>query len=189
MHNRIAFTGRKRTGKDTAANALVKVGYTKLAFAKPMTDFMAQILLCRGVPHSEIARMIDGDLKEVSSPALNGKTPRYFLQSLGTSWGRGEMSPTFWVDTLLDNVKHTFQFPKQELITISDLRMPNEAEALRAEGFIIVKIVRNGVSADKHATETGPDQILADLTILNSARSAKEFEEQVRYVIRTAGFV
>lgn len=57
---------------------------------------------------------------------------------------------------------------------ITDVRFPNEAEAIRAAGGIVFKVVRPslGVSDDEHPSETSVDLIEADHTIINDGTLA-----------------
>jgi len=127
----IAFTGRIGVGKSLAAATLADQGYTRTRFAGPLKDMMRVLGLTD--------EHIEGELKEVPCPLLCGRTPRYAMQTIGTEWGRDIMGKDLWVNVWQYRV---LSMPDEALVTVEDCRFPNEAEAVRAVGGIIVRIVR-----------------------------------------------
>jgi len=73
----VAISGRKFSGKDTAAQALIDEGYVNVKFAAPLKLMLGELLKAQGVPAEEVERYIDGDLKEVPCDFLDftGSTP------------------------------------------------------------------------------------------------------------------
>jgi hypothetical protein len=64
----------------------------------------------------------------------------------------------------------------------TDLRFPDEANAVRDMGGLIVRIERPGleaIAASGHASETALDAIKPDLTIVNHFGSVKELQKYV----------
>jgi hypothetical protein len=116
---RIAFAGLMRSGKDTAVEHLIA---TKGGYIKKLAAPLYQIL--------EYAQDVAGFPKEKD---------RQFLQWVGTEWGRAK-DEDVWVDALIRQIE-TQDTPHP--IYISDARFVNEFEALRAAGFILVKINRD----------------------------------------------
>ena len=155
----IGLTGKKRSGKDTAAQALVARGYTQLSFAGPLKAMIRALLAWADYTPTHIDRMVDGDLKE--HVALEDKTARYLMQSLGTEWGREHVSPGIWVNLCIDKALRC------QNAVISDVRFSNEAEAIRKAGGKIVRISRPGCELnDSHASEQ-VDKIEPDFVIPN----------------------
>lgn len=66
-------------------------------------------------------------------------TPRKLLQLLGTECGREIIHPNIWVNALFNDYKPTPQYPYW---VITDVRFPNEADAIRERGGIIIKVNR-----------------------------------------------
>jgi hypothetical protein len=58
------------------------------------------------------------------------------------------------------------RFPK---VVISDCRFPNEAQAIKAQGGMIVRILRAGLTVDSHPSEQLVESIPADFTIENNS--------------------
>lgn len=158
----VGITGRKRSGKDTAAEGLAD--HTRLSFAAPIKLMIRALLVYRKCPEDLIERMLEGDLKEVPSPYLNGKTPRHAMQTLGTEWGRDLISEDLWVDAMIEVAND------HDLVVCSDVRFPNEVTQLRAAGGVVIRIFRpdRPVSDfDNHPSETQIDELDVDFEITN----------------------
>lgn len=142
MTRLIALTGLAGAGKSTVAKHLVAAhGYRVEKFAGPLKDML------RGLGLTE--RHIEGDLKEVPCGLLGGKTPRYAMQTLGTEWGRGLISPSLWADAWSSRAA-------AGRVVCDDCRFPNEADAVRRLGGVIIRVVRPGLaSTGGHASEAG----------------------------------
>lgn len=179
----VGLTGRKRSGKNTAALAYEAAGYTQMAFATPIKIMVIALLSYQGVDDETIGRMMDGDLKEVPTPFLAGRSPRHAMQTLGTEWGRKLMGEDIWIDML---VNASDQF---EMVVVTDVRFPNEVEALRKRCHAeIVRITRPGLPAgDGHASEAHIDTLEVDQDIVNDASSAEEFANTVARLLVDPG--
>lgn len=171
---RIAFTGLKGSGKDTAAEVFTRRGYANVKFATPLKKMLYAFYESVGVKGRFASRKIDGDLKEVPCPYLNGQTPRWAMQSLGTEWGRLQISSTLWVDSAQR------VFDQHHLIVVSDLRFENELEHLRKNGFVIYRIERSmDYERDLHASEQSILWMDVDHVLVNDFDSAEEFQEAI----------
>ncbi len=128
-------------------------------------------------------------------------SPRYALQQLGTEWGR-QCHENVWVDkgiriarSLLKD-KFLSYTPSVGVwaspisyqrvgVAFTDIRFPNEVEALRAEGAYLVRIIRPDVG-DKtvaaHASEAQQDDIPNEAfsAVVVNDGTIEEFEEKVR---------
>lgn len=177
----IGIAGRKRSGKDTAAIMLPR-GYRKLSFAKPIKAMLRTLLTARGASNQLVERMMEGDLKEITSPLLGGHTPRHAMQTLGTEWGRQCISGTLWVDTALNEALAT-----GECYVIPDVRFHNECDAIRAIGGVVIRVVRPGRPIgvlEDHASEQEIDELRVDHELLNDASTALGFEEKAAAFFR-----
>lgn len=168
----IGFIGAKRSGKDTAADYLVQVyGYTKLAFADPMRAMAEAINPIVGEDRdgyvsyaTAVARLGYEEAKD-RFPEL-----RRFLQVLGTEGVRGVLGDDVWVDHLAGRVEYLWATEGPDApVCVTDVRFPNEVEALQRRGFVIVRIDRPGFGGDDgHASETALAEFEPDLTLFNS---------------------
>jgi hypothetical protein len=136
----IGIAGPKRSGKTTLAEGLCKVfSLEHHSFAGPIRAFVANIL----------GYTLEGLELRKEEPVvwLDGKTPRQLMQTVGTEWGRVTVHDDLWVRSLLARVP-------AEGAVISDVRFPNEAEAILAAGGIVIQLSRPGTGeGDGHASE------------------------------------
>lgn len=145
--HRIAFGHKARVGKDTAAAHLIGMGFRRIAFA----DALYQ---CTGAIQSILGKPIEKD--------------RRLLQELGMLV-RHHYGANTWVDCAMASVLSN---PDAKWCC-SDVRFRNEADTLRKNGFLLVKIVRNEATAgddaaNAHASERELDDYDYDVVIENN---------------------
>lgn len=164
----IGLSGYARTGKDTVANYLVdNYGFTKVSFAQPMRD--ALYALNPRVNFSEYDEMqrlrdvIDAHGWDNYKETEYGTEIRELMQRLGTEVGREQFGQNFWVDQAMKLVA------QHDKVVLSDVRFPNEQEAIRNAGGLVWRIHREGVqAANGHASETALDNVHPDLNLMNN---------------------
>lgn len=155
----IGLTGLAGSGKDSVADALESNrGFVRVGFADPMKHFLADIL---GWDRQVLWG--PSELRNWRDPAT-GRTVREALHSLGTAWGRDMVHPDIWVRYLLRRVGEA-----GGNVVVSDVRMSNEAAAMRRAGAVMVRIVRPGLTPLNHITEQHADTIDVDRVILNNS--------------------
>jgi len=161
MPSRIALCGLAGSGKSTAADYFVsRHKYQRLSYAAPIKRMMRALLIEAGAGLLETIEMTDGKLKELPTPYLCGHSTRYAMQTLGTEFGRDIIGQDIWRRILLKKVA---EFPR---VVVDDLRFPNEAESLKENGFLIVRIIRAEAGTDfGHSSEW--QEFDVDLTITN----------------------
>lgn len=124
----IGICGAKRSGKTTLGNALSDaLDMPHTSFAEPMRSFVAAIL---GIDLDELERVKDEPVEW-----LDGVTPRHMLETVGTEWGRNMIHPDLWIRSAKHRVGNNG--------IISDVRFPNEADAVRDIGFLF-RVSREG---------------------------------------------
>jgi hypothetical protein len=162
----IGIAGPARAGKDTLARALIAafertgVVIEQRSFAAPIREFICQII-GTGLKGLE-------EVKEDPHPLLNGKSPRYAMQTLGTEWGRQLIGENFWCDLAL---ARAISARNDEGIgtVFSDVRFENEAAAVRQSGGVIIHIRRPGAGIQSsHASEVGVAHERNDFRFANS---------------------
>lgn len=82
-------------------------------------------------------------------------TPRLILQRLGTEGGREVIHPNLWINAAMagyDSEKHLWYF--------TDVRFPNELQAVKDRGGITIRLQRGGGNTGNHPSETGLDNSL-----------------------------
>lgn len=134
----IGLSGFAQSGKTTAANYLeVEYGYKRLHIAEPLRDMLRSLLFDMGMSGLDAHRYLEGAAKEEVIPCL-GVTSRHAQVSLGTEWGRNQISPDLWVNAW----KH--RAASVDAPMNDSVRFPNEERTIRdMDGFTIL-IVRPG---------------------------------------------
>lgn len=151
----LALSGPAGSGKSTAAAHLITKGYTLVKFAGPLKA------MCRAVGLDD--EHIEGSMKERPLDWLQDKSPRQFMQHLGTEFGRDCIGPHFWVGlwerAALDVLDQGGR------VVCDDCRFANEADAVRKLGGVVVRLVGRGGLAGGHASESMDWE--ADVTLQN----------------------
>lgn len=164
----IALMGKARSGKDSVAAELVaQHGYTRLAFADPLKEMALTIN-----PHIHMSYQVWTRLEPLVS-AIGWERAkddhpevRRLLQAMGQTVR--SYDPAFWVRALIRKTV-TVDGP----IVVTDVRYPNEHNALRRAGFDIVRITRPGAGTLAHESESALDEYPADATIPNDGTLAE----------------
>lgn len=161
----VGLSGWARSGKDTVADYLVaEHGYTKLSVASPMKEALYRLnprITVNDVVNTSLRVGIDvygwDGIKE-RSPDIRG-----LIQRFGTEVGRDMFGEDFWVDYALRNV------PDGSRVVVSDVRFPNEANAIKELGGTVWRISRDGVyAANDHISEHALDEYTFDGKLHNS---------------------
>ena len=164
LNIRVGFVGRLGSGKTTASEYLVKkYGFKRYSFATKLKAICAE--------------MYPDKFKD-------GAKPRELLQFIGTDAFR-KFDQEVWVKYLVRQISSE----NPPLAVIDDCRFPNEAEALRSLGFVIVRIERvdrqavgRGTGAETHASEMLVDSIHPDLVLSNDGTLA-DLEQKIDGII------
>lgn len=161
----VGFSGYAQTGKDTAASCLLEQGFVRGAFADKMKT--ALIALDPFIDSGRRLSEVDGAIIETpSGPILSEAAKRIpevrrLLQRLGTEAGRKTIGEDVWARALLDT-----GVPVK--LVISDVRFPNEADAIRALGGLVVRVERPGMGpVNDHESEVALDHYDFDAVIDN----------------------
>jgi hypothetical protein len=149
----IGLSGSAGAGKSTLAQAICDTSgmgfnpvYTRRCFAALLK------LFCSLLTGTHL-----GDQRYNKGKYLNdwGMTIGQMQQKLGTDAVRNNLHPDAWVIALMS------QYHPQDYWVIDDVRFPNEAQAIRDRGGILVRIVRpstvEGGRDHGHESETALD--------------------------------
>lgn len=175
----IAFTGKKRSGKTSVADALCNDTNVDAVFTK--INFKSA-LLRQAKEHFPEFLNAEAELYQVNVDQLLEQKPgsiRQFLQNYGTELFR-KQTPYYWTDKWLDSIIG------YNNIVVDDLRFLNEAEVIKNVGGIIIRIVRPslGEQGDTHASEMEMDSIVADYTIVGN--NIEDVIRQVKEIVYQA---
>lgn len=161
----IGLVGLPGNGKGMVAKRLAEAhGFRHMKMADTLKNMVRLMLADFGADEKTIERIIEGDLKELPSPFLNGKSGRWAMQTLGTEWGRDCISPSIWgdiwefkVSNLLDNMKD---------VVVDDVRFTNEQARVKKKGGFIVHVTGRSEAASSHPSDN-MDWMKEDYTIVN----------------------
>lgn len=177
---RILFgiNGKARSGKDTLAKVFLEAGFTRVAFADALKEATAVIT---GEP---VAFYHDDVHKELTIPHL-GVTRRKALQGVGNTM-RSVLGDQVWLlRALLPYDNH-----EMNLVVVTDVRYPNEAEAIRKRGGCVIRVLREGSGltgeASAHVSEQTLDDSLIDIEVLNDG-TIGELRHEGRKILEAQG--
>lgn len=161
----IGLSGYARSGKNTAAEVLVKhAGFTRLSFAGPMKEALYHLnpLITiggmRGVNLSSAIDNLGWEAVKDDSPEVRG-----LLQRMGTEVGREMFGEDFWVKQAMAEAK------KYENVVFSDVRFINEAQAIQSAMGEVWRIERPGITPpNNHISEHQLDTFAFNAIIRNS---------------------
>lgn len=142
----VGFSGKKGSGKSTAAQALADHGFYVHSFAAPIKSMIRMFLGAYGLSESQIAAAEKN--KEQAIDGI-GLPYRHLCQTLGTEWGRVQVHPDAWVVCAAQAVSGL------DDVVFDDVRMENEADFIRSAGGLVVHINRLDTKQDAHASERG----------------------------------
>ncbi len=161
------YSPAPQSGKSTVASLIGDEHQTiLLPMAGPLKHFASSLL--EQVGADPIFHLYNDKTAPIRQ--LPGQpTGRHLLQSLGTEWGRGLISPDLWVTLWIRSYERT---PRAgQIVLVDDVRFPCEAQAIHAAGGQMWKITRPGAdtSACGHSSEGGLEDWDFDAELINDA--------------------
>lgn len=158
----VGLVGYARSGKDTFAAGL---GYRRLAFADKLKAVAVAANPRFVVPvwthndeapyHYDLSEIVEEFGWEYAKSEVPGV--REFLQRLGTEAVRVHLGDNAWVEAAMGDYD-----PSQPTV-FTDVRFPNEVEAIRGRGGIIVRLTREGLKPPNvHVSEQLVETIVPD---------------------------
>lgn len=115
-------------------------------------------------------------------------TVREFMQKLGTEAMRDNLHTNIWVNALFSEYKSEFSRQAEDFVKkvsledmtkkrdnfeyhpnwcVTDMRFPNEYDAIKSRSGIVIRINRPGVPVNDHPSETSLDNFKFDYVINN----------------------
>jgi len=203
--HKLAFSGWMASGKDTVAlEAMRRLGEqepVRLSFADPIRDEVADLLRllregcgddsiaaamnCRPEQVAVVRGHLEGDLQSGVElhPRSRTESMRRTLQVWGTDVRRAQ-DPDHWVRASLKEADRNLQQGRSVYYT--DMRFPNEVEALRKAGFHTIRIrISRSTQAERLA---GRDQLAhrAD-ALLHPSETALDDYQNFHQIVENDG--
>jgi hypothetical protein len=171
----IGLSGYAKSGKDTVAEIIREIQPEKWEIKKFSGKLkqIASILL--GMPEHLFenqdfkSEMLGEEWWKNYGDFYHQTTVRDFLQLLGTDAIRNGLHTNAWVNALMADYKprKMDQYNPSNWI-VTDVRFPNEAEAIKDRGGVIIRIDRPGVEpVNAHPSEIALDNWDFDYKIAN----------------------
>ena len=167
----IGLAGKARSGKDTVASHLMRhYGFVRYAFADALRDAALAldpiidntVETIDGSPFLRFLRLSEVVEADGWEAAKEHPEVRRTLQNYGVAIR--EIQPEFWIDAAMAEADR-----ESRPVVVTDVRFPNEVEAIRARGGLFVRVTRPGVyGVNEHISEHAIDHIPADYTIHNA---------------------
>ena len=186
MTNIVAFAGRKQSGKTTCSEFIAKYfngviepfnGAKIYNFADPLKKDICMNIL--GLTYNQCYGE-DIDKNTLTDIEWEGKklNAREVMQFVGTNIFR-KMKNDVWSGATINKIRNE----TPNLAIIADCRFPNEVEAVKNAGGIVIKLTRNPYNSN-HESEVALDEINYsnsnfDLIIHNESLTIPEQNEVV----------
>lgn len=199
----IGLSGYARSGKDEAAKVLVnEFGFTRVAFADKLREVLyalnpivapsKELYFTRSKAVVNLQEVIDVYGWDNYKETEYGAEIRRLLQRLGTEAGRQTLWDSIWVDAALTG------HPEDARLVVTDCRFPNEAQAIKDRGGVMVRIKRHGPDGillgpatapdgTVHASETSLDDWSFDYTVMNDYDTVDKYHNHIRRFIDCYG--
>ncbi|MFD7677501.1 hypothetical protein [Streptomyces sp. NPDC060187] len=165
----VGLSGYARSGKNTAADALIQRGWRQAGYADKLKEFLYQVnpLIPGyfGAGNLRLRQLVDStgwDYAKTKYPEV-----RSLLQRTGTEAGRRVLGDDVWVEALYADHHDAAG------LVVTDVRFPNEAEAVAKRGGVMIRVERPGVGPTKdkhgraHISETALDDWPFDHVLVN----------------------
>ncbi len=179
----IGVAGLKRSGKDTVGRHFVSLGYEQRAFADPLKEMALAVdpvvTGCVGLDNplegprqrrlSQVVEAIGWERAKEEHAEV-----RRFLERLGTHGVRDTFGDDAWVD---------LAFPVERKTVFTDVRFPNEVDAIKSRGRgVVIRVVRPGVVSSGSRVETALDDV--DLPTVINDSTVEELWRRAENVVR-----
>lgn len=174
----VGLIGRAGAGKSTVAGHLEhEWAFENMAFADPI--FAMAMALFQDCGISENWAM-ERALKEKPTPVL-GISYRHVAQTLGTEWGRQVLGDDLWVRIAAHKVREAMALDLS--VVIGDVRFPNEAAWITAQGGVLVHVQRPDVERVRaHESESHVVTLPQHHTLINDGSVATLLDQVDRLV-------
>lgn len=179
----IGLTGYARSGKDTAAVALIeRHGFVRFGFADLLKKVAYDVAPYVETTPGRFERLPDVVDRLGWEKAKSFDDVRGLLQRLGTEGGRNNLGTNVWVEPVIRAAAAS-----TSPVVITDVRFSNEVDAVKGAGGLVVRVDRPGVSAvNAHASDAGIAGLSVDLTLANDG-TTDELHDKVSSLYRRIG--
>lgn len=191
----IGFSGRKQSGKTSAAEELLPVLgkcdassdhgllWARYSARKQMSTINDVAI----VNFADALKDIVGRLFDIPGKDLHGsdgrknrilpcgKSIREVLQIVGTDWFR-TLDPDYWVMQYDKTMRGTARVwgPDKWIILTADVRFPNEVHCIQQQGGHVIRLLRAPFAEDAHKSETALDDFEGFDAVIDNREMTEE---------------
>lgn len=193
----VGLTGYAQSGKDTAAGFLIERGWTRLAFADILRTSLYNLNpIVRGIPgwdesesgltqyavvsgYKRVQEIVDAHGWDYAKTQY--REIRELLQRFGTEVGRALYGENFWVEMAMRQIETApswqstggggWEQHEDHIVgnwVITDVRFPNECDAVHNAGGQVYRIDRGNAAVNTHASEMHVASMPVDGVIANN---------------------
>lgn len=176
----IGISGKIGSGKDTFASLYGQQSQYTWEIKKFAFKLKQIVSLLTNIPVEELEK------EEIKNAPLGDNwqiggygplTPRKMLQLIGTEGGRDLIHPQIWVNSLFADLKEDSNW------LITDVRFPNEAEAIKKSGGTLIRINRLSDKVSNHPSETSLDDYDGWDRVIDNNGTLQDLNEIVSKIV------
>jgi hypothetical protein len=164
--------------------AALAIGFDPEIDTQGLVDLMNE---CKESWDFEVTKRLATMPGEQACMEVTHFTGRQYLQWLGAN-ARVVFGDTFWIDQVLPQPYEVWKdhrksidndrvlrerYPDTDLVVVTDVRYPNEAERVQQLGGRVWEVVRPGLTSDGHSSEIPLPRELVDTVIQNDGSLAE----------------
>jgi hypothetical protein len=166
------YSPAPQSGKTFTATVLVHSGFQPVSFAEPLKRMAVTFLEGFGYREDEALKLVWVD-KHKYIPEI-GCTARWLLQTIGTEFGRQAIAEDIWIRCWEARVR------RYDTVVTDDVRFTNEAEAVKAIGGQMWKIIRPSAQRNTdHPSEGALDDWDGFDVVIQNDGSLEQFRRKI----------
>lgn len=170
----IGLAGRAGTGKDAVGERLRRDHlFMVFSFAAPIKEAVCAAF---GLNAAQTVTKKEEVIDWI------GKSPRQIFQLLGTEFGRELIHPDIWIRSLERDLERLRSHGLALRSVITDVRYPNEAAWIRAQGQLWHIRRRAAEPVNAHGSEAGIDPLPGE-TIIDNDGNLDDLAARIRALI------
>lgn len=190
----ISISGRLQSGKDTASEFIQEFAPAYEWQVKKWAGKLKQI--ASTLTNIPLSKWEDNEFKKSILPApWSNFTGRSFLQKLGTDALRNSFDQEVWTKSLMSEyVVNTIAVGSNEFDIvevdiepnwiITDTRFPNELQAIKEKGALLIKVVRPEAEVTGgHESETQLDSYMDWDYIIENTGTLQDLRDEVKRIL------
>lgn len=175
----IGLCGYARSGKDTAAEVLIKAGFTRVAFADALKlDVLTALQRSAEIVNRANTGQSTGGI-QVTTGLFRSPTTKERFRPLLVEYGRAmrALSPGYWIDRLEADVHGV------DRVVVTDVRYQNEVSWVQENGGVVIYLDRPGIGPANQEEHDSFSQIKQDFTVVNDG-TIEELHQAVEQIVR-----